>query len=64
MADAFIEIIVYYDLYACNTVTLAQQEVSKKGYYVLMGIVMDCFCWVTFDLLQTLFGLGPQGPKG
>ena len=40
MADAFIEIIVYYDLYACNTVTLAQQEVSKKGYYVLMGIVL------------------------
>ena len=36
----------------------------KKGYYVLMGIVMDCFCWVMFDLLQTLFRLGPRGPKG
>ena len=46
------------------TVTLAQQGgISakgwvKKGYYVLMGIVIDCFCWVMFELLQTLLGLG------
>lgn len=29
----------------------------------LMGIGRDCFYWVRFDLLQTLFRLVPQGPR-
>ena len=56
---------------ACITVMLAQQGgISakgwvKKGYYALMGIVMDCFCWAMFELLQTLFRLEPMlGPLG
>ena len=31
----------------------------KKGDYVL-----KTFCWVKFDLVKTLFSLGPRGPKG
>ena len=34
----------------------------KKGY-CFYAIVMDCFSWVTFDLLQILFRLEPRGPN-
>ena len=32
----------------------------KKGDQVLMGIVRDCFCWVRFGFLQTLYRVKPK----
>ena len=52
-----------HNLYSCTTEGRSLQMGIKKGDSMLMGIGMNCFYWVKFYLLQTLFRLGPRGPK-
>ena len=49
---------------AAQSLCLHSKGGIKKGDSILMGIGMDSFYWDKFYLLQTLFRLGPQGPKG